>query len=423
MFNLEDKLIPSPDRHTPRRDALAAGLVLLLALPLMGGWFMRTGGALYEVVQLRQELTRHQPQDAQSEQIREDLSAAEQSLQQQVRDLTSRTFSPLLLAAMGFALAMRCGAVDLSVWVTGGIGALLGASFLRMPWSPLHTTAWAPLLALPVAAAAGAVIGLANGLLVARHRWPTPLASLAVAGALWLALRLGHCPDSLPVAESAFDNVSQASGLPLWMIRMLVAGLVTGLILIVLLAFGGEPRRLPAARAVYLALGASGALAGLAGALRLLDTSTAFRPPLVGDLRIPAAALLAGAGVLAGRGRTLLACLFVPLGVILASEWMLHVYDWQMGGYHVQVAILIAMTLGTHKALSVAVGAVGKRRPIAWAGLSACAVGMLLATASAGDRSHRACLSFLFAGGLLWASGLAAAFWSRPQKQPEARCP
>ncbi|MCY2929916.1 MAG: hypothetical protein NTV86_10560 [Planctomycetota bacterium] len=420
MFNLEDKLIPSPDRHTVRRNSLAIGLMALLALPLMGEWIARTGSAAIEAIGLRRDFARVKADSDEAERIVERLSTVEQTLQQQVQDLSSRTFSPLLLAAIGFALALRRGAVDLSVWVTAGVGGLLAASFLRLPWGPLHTTAWAPLLAGPLAAAAGATIGLGNALLVARRRWPAPLATLAVAGALWLILRLTHCPDSLPVAELAFDEVSQATGLPLWLFRVLVVTLVAGAVSLVLLAFGGEHRHPPAARALTWALCASGALAGLAGALRLLDTSVAFRPRLVEDLRIPAAALLAGAAFLAGRGKSLLVCLLLPAAVILANEWLLRVYDWQVSGYHVQVALLIAMTLGAHKALSIAAGAAGPRRPLAWAGLAAGAAGMLLAARSGGVESLPATrLALLTSGLFLWALGLAAALLSRsPKSEP-----
>lgn len=414
MFNLEDKLIPTPDRHTPRRDALVVGLLLVLTLPLLSGWFRQTGQALGAVSQLRRELAAGKPDDPKAAQIGEDLAAAEQNLRQQVRDLASRTFSPLLLAAMGFALALRRGAVDLSVWVTAGVGAMLGANVLRLPWQAIHTTVWAPLLAMPLAAAAGGAIGLANGLLTTRRRWPAPLATGALAGAIWLGLRLTHCPDSIPVAELAFDKVSQSTGLPLWMFRVLVVVLGGGGVSFAVLALGGQGR-LMGPRGVVLALCASGALAGLAGAVRLLETSQAFRPRLVEDLRVPAAALLAGAGILAGRGKTTLACLFVPLGVILANEWMLQAYDWQVGGYHVQMAILIAMILGSHKALSLAGAGAGR----AWAGLASCAVGMLLVAVSGGARPQAEGLLFLGAGVALWTIGLAVAW--RPGSRPEAR--
>jgi len=188
--------------------------------------------------------------------------------------------------------------------------------------------------------------------------------------------------------------------------------LAAGLVLIVALAFGGD-RRLSPAGGVLLALCASGALAGLAGGVRLLDTSMAFRPRLVEDLRIPAVALLAGAGVFAGRGKTVLACLFVPLGVVLADEWLQQVYDWQVGGYHVQVAILIVMVLGAYKAVSTAASSAGRPRAWAWAGLGACTAGMILATAS-GDpqRPAPACWLALAAGGVLWSAGLGAALWA-----------
>ena len=155
----------------------------------------------------------------------------------------------------------------------------------------------------------------------------------------------------------------------------------------------------------------------MAGGVRLLDTSMAFRPRLVEDLRIPAVALLAGAGVFAGRGKTVLACLFVPLGVVLADEWLLQVYDWQVGGYHVQTALLIVMILGAYKAASTAAAAAGRQRVWAWAGLGACLAGMLLA-ASSGDpqRPLSTCLSFLVAGVVLWSAGVGAALWASPRR-------
>lgn len=179
MFNLEDRLHPQPSPHAGYRDALAVVLVLLLAGPLLRDWFSGVGSALSEMGRIRQEIRqndlrpRTRSADAAAanrrELLEDRLGRTTLSLQQLLQDMLIRMFSPLLLAVLGFALALRRGAIDLGVWVVAGVGGLLAATILRASWAP-HAGAAAPLLAFLAAAAAGGVIGLANGLLVARRR-------------------------------------------------------------------------------------------------------------------------------------------------------------------------------------------------------------------------------------------------------------
>ncbi|MBN1555933.1 MAG: hypothetical protein JXA11_14410 [Phycisphaerae bacterium] len=270
-----------------------------------------------------------------------------------------------LPAALGFLLALRCGVVDLSVWAVTGAGGVLAAGVVNafdvggmVPWFVLPA-------ACGLAVVFGALIGGVNALLARRfRRWSffaTGLVGLAVLGGTrWI------CPLSrLVVSDSALD--SWVSGLtavlvgwmgdgeipldgPLVILRMLVVFVSWTCVLLVLMGYDSAARRRPRLREKRLArpvsLCASGALAGVAGVCRMIDLGQAPVPTRwIDGLSIPVAAILAGAVLLRGTGRTMLAVILLPPALLLSDAWEMTVWPISVHGYSVSLAMLGALVL------------------------------------------------------------------------------
>jgi len=100
-----------------------------------------------------------------------------------------------------------------------------------------------------------------------------------------------------------------------------------------------SPRRRLAA-----ALCASSALAACGGVVWLLATHRTPVPHrLVDDLRIPAAAILAGGMYLAGPNRSLLAVALLPMAVVVAALWTEQFAPLEVGGWWFQAAVPAAV--------------------------------------------------------------------------------
>jgi len=336
--------------------------------------------------------------------------------------VAGRMASFYLLPALGMCLALRCGAIDLSVWAVAAMGGVLAAVAVNAGWPP----AWA----FAAAAAAGLGAGAVNGALVAFARLPAPLVTLVTGGLLMFAVQAGVKGEAVsipgdtflewaaisdaPEGEAPDGEAPQAVFLSPPMLRMGVVVLSYAVVLVALLAvdlpgtLGGRRHRAPPGQAArFAALCASGALCGLAGAVWLIEHGAApvlARP--VGDLRIPAAAVLAGAAFFAGRGRALLVALCLPGALLLAGIWQREVWVWDLrvDVYPLQTLLLVAMGVATHVAMAKAL--CGRRRlTVPAAGL--CAAGMLLCAASALVRGFDVRAAFYIAG--LAVFGLGAA--------------
>ena len=97
------------------------------------------------------------------------------------------------------------------------------------------------------------------------------------------------------------------------------------------------------------------ALAAAGGVLWLLDNDRATVPSRpIGDLRVPVAALLAGAWLLKGPHRTLLAGICLPPALMLATAWQQSGWGLEHQGYSLQLLLLLAgavlMALGRRAA-------------------------------------------------------------------------
>ena len=323
----------------------------------------------------------------------------------QAADVYGRMLAQLasfyLLPAMGFWLALRRGAVDLSVWAVAGLGGLLAAMLINA--------------GLPVAGAfalavlAGLAVGTVNGLVAAWTRFSSPaftliVAAVIVAGAgLLVPQRFVRVPDETfgspldpDVADAWADSGKDAGGsanrpLSSEELRMALVAVAYSAVMVVLLSWGiaSSRRRRPSPDpvGVFAAMAASGALAAAAGAFWLVDHGSAPVPTrLIGDLRIPAAAILAGGILWVGNGRTLLSGLFLPVSVLLVTSWRQEVtaLAWlRSSGYALQLILLIGMMLSAHLAFLGVIRARGPRRT----GAGVCLAMIVLALASVACQS------------------------------------
>jgi len=253
-----------------------------------------------------------------------------------------------LPAALGFLLVFRCGAIDLSIWAVMGLGGLVAAGCINAgipPWG-----------AFVLAVGTGAVVGAINGFLTWRIRLPAIVITAVVGLVLLGAMNWKYAERTVFVPDSAFDEwVSNIHGLfnttngglakitaqvdhkqqvvvpasitgPLVVLRTMLVFIAWAAVLAVL---GIADNIIPKTSQPYkkwlmrpICLCVSGAMAGLSGACWLLDLGyTPVQTRLVDGLIIPAAVILTGTLLLQGRGRTMLAVIFLPVAVLCASLW------------------------------------------------------------------------------------------------------
>lgn len=175
-----------------------------------------------------------------------------------------------ILVALGMCFVIMTGGIDLSVGSVAALGGVVAIRFSDAGFVP----------AFAAALAAGAAVGLLNGILVARYKLAPFLVTLAtLLIARGAALQLAGAKSAVASATSSFQDFGKANllGLPVafWLALLLTAvGAValhyTSFGRNVLACGGNEDAAalmgLPVARtklAVYLI---SGSLAGLAGA-------------------------------------------------------------------------------------------------------------------------------------------------------------
>jgi ribose/xylose/arabinose/galactoside ABC-type transport system permease subunit len=346
MISLEDKLRPrddAPSKHL--REVLVWTMLMMLGVALLPVWWVDAsvvsrlaGGELSDTVGIIEHFSR-------------------------------LLLSFCLLPAMGFMLALRCGAVDLSVWVTASLGGAVTAVMLGAGLNPA--------VAIFAGMSAGAICGLINGILVAGLRLPCPLVSAGMAFGL-----IGWMGTVFPSGEVAlgdgvlsgmlgnFQSFVNWLGLPEVTLQSVSAlGVFVVYSLTMLVILNGEMVERHRGRAgserwrLFLALTASGVLSAAGGISWLIEHGTApvsGRP--VGDLVIPAAALLAGGFYLAGRGRTLLVGVLLPMSLAVVIGWKQEVMNLRcdfLAGYSLQVAALMVMVAASRYAMTC--GAIAPR--------------------------------------------------------------
>ena len=341
MISLEDKLRPRADTPSAHlRDGLVWMMLVALFLALLPVWWV--DGALVS-----------------------SLGNGDFTDFGDVIERFSRfMLSFWLLPAMGFMLALRCGAVDLSVWATAGLGGVVSAVLIGEGQPPA--------MAMLAGISAGAICGLINGVLVVTLRVPCPIISMGMAvglirllGGLFPSGEIAMGDGSLTGLLGGFQSVFDWMGLP--EVTLQAAAALTVFILYavtMLVILNGEIVERHSQRGfserwrLLVALTASGALSAAGGVAWLIEHEVAPVParPL-DDLVIPAAALLAGGLYLAGRGRTLLAGVLLPMALAVAIGWRQEVLNLRFDfllGYPLQLAGLVVMVAIARYAMTCA---------------------------------------------------------------------
>lgn len=310
--SLEETIRPSASAASWRREVIGSALVILLTAILI-----KTGKV---------------------------------SEQRYFTDVVGQMFSFYLLLSIGFALALRHGVIDMSIWATASLGGVLAAVVIRAGGG------WVS--AVVVAMIAGSLIGAGQGFVIRRLRAPGVIVTLLTGAAIVIILRAIYAPqEHLLIPDQGLDAWQRRLDLPPFAFRMLlVAGAygATFLILAVLaqLPAGSKSSRLKA-QATITSLWASGALGALGGAIWVIDHGMAPIPrQVIGDLRVPVAALLAGALFFCGGGRVMLTLLCLPATVLATTLWRLNVANLPFGGHSAGMILLGAMVLAVHGAAS-----------------------------------------------------------------------
>ncbi len=225
------------------------------------------------------------------------------------------TLLPLLLLAVGQTFVLVGGGIDLSVGSIVAVTSVLGAMTMNAETGWLRGSPWAIPGALALMLAAGAGLGLVNGLAVVVGRMPAfivTLTSLMFFGgfALWITQSQGI--GSLPPRFNALGG-NAALALPLAGLAALAAHLLLVRTLFGrwLQALGHNPRAalvsgvpvLPVGVAAYVVSGLYAALAAV-----LLTGQGETGSPVLGQrllLDVIAAAVIGGVSLFGGRGTVL----------------------------------------------------------------------------------------------------------------------
>ncbi len=239
------------------------------------------------------------------------LAAARPAFFQSQFAATWVNMAPLLVAAVGMTLVILCRHIDISIGsqfsVCAIIGGLLAREGVPMPAVVACTVA------------AGALMGAANGVLVALMGLPSIVVTLATMVILRESLRLAREGEAVRDLPAGFQwlGLSQAAG----QVMIVIAAAA------VFLAFAWAMRWLAAGRAVY-AVGSDreaarlagvrprlvvfsvftlmGALAGLASLLQAVRFAQVDPNAGVGlELSVIAAVVVGGTAISGGRGTML----------------------------------------------------------------------------------------------------------------------
>jgi len=319
-------------------------------------------------------------------------------------DFLSQLVSPWVLPALGLTWVLVCGSVDLSVWMGFFLGSAVAGSLMA---AGAH-----PRVALAGVLISGLVLGAVNAALVVRCRLPGWSVTAVTALIAFSATR------ALTGAEGIDADLVRWTGgdAPLTLNGSLYAGAM------LILLMGGRLRR-PASRTagrdLSAALIASGALSALGGLCWLAKAGHAPAPVWpVGDLRVAAAAVLAGPMLLKRRGGALLAGLLVPVGLLMATIWRECVWDIPAGPLYLNVLVLAIGAGGAQWAVREA-SRPGRRRAWVWALLAG--AGMLLVAGTIRAPSGAAETTVQFAGAAAWTAGMVAAAAERLMRRRPAR--
>jgi ribose transport system permease protein len=370
---LEDRLRPPPELNPVSRDMMGLGLLVAMAAILVPAWntpgrYSADTPALFTLYCL---------------------------------PLAAQMASYCLPVALGFLLALRCGAVDLSVWVNAGVGGLVAAALIRAG----APAGWA----IAAGAAAGLLLGALNGAIVVGLRVPSPIATLATAvGASWGA-------QSLVGARAILLSEALFAG---WQATLIAAGVYAMALLVLIAGQRAEHAPISHRRELFLSLCGSGLLAALGGIAWIIDQHSAPTPTqVIGDLRVPAAAILAGGWLLRGRARGLLAGAALPAALLVATIWQQGVWYLQRHAVAIQTLFLLAMLLVAQGAMNQAARSGRSRKVIAILAAFLASGGILILCASLYAHSNAGRFVVHACGLVVWAAGAALLLLARrPRK-------
>jgi ribose transport system permease protein len=268
-----------------------------------------------------------------------------------------RQASLLFFMASGLTLVILTANIDLSVGATVGLSACVAATVIKATGSP-----W---IGAAVGIGIGAIVGLANGVLVTKLRIPS---FIATYGMLWVAHGAtyyymgGQSVHGFPPEFRALGS-GHLLGIPI-PIYLMVVFLLLGNLLLNRTTFGQQiyavganavAARLsgvPVQRRLILVFVASGAMAGLASIIFLArlnsaegDIGEALTLPAIAAVVIGGTSLFGGVGSLFG---TLVGCLILTL--ILNGMNLMNVNaNWQplVTGFIVILAVWLDMKTRT----------------------------------------------------------------------------
>ena len=229
------------------------------------------------------------------------------------------------ILAVGMLLVILNGGIDLSVGSTLGLaGVIAGFLMQGVPVGPLGVTLYPPVWVVVVLTCAlGALIGLVNGVLVARFRVPAFVATLGimymvrgVALLITNGLTYNNLGGNAALGNTGFDwlGFNRLLGAPIGVVVMAVIALLGSVVLTRtafgrwLYASGGNERAaelsgVPVKRVqvtVYMISGVCAAIAGL-----ILSSQLTSAGPTAGttyELTAIAAVVIGGAALTGGRG-------------------------------------------------------------------------------------------------------------------------
>lgn len=272
-----------------------------------------------------------------------------------------RSMSSVAIMAMGLTLVIVVGEIDLSFGAIYGLAINVLAVIWIVHGVPVY-------LAIPIAIAAGAAVGLFNGVLVTRMKIPSFIVTLGTYNllygvTLWVSNTATFNPAYPPPGKTVpadelgfFVGLTQSVGsfrLSLEVVWMVVIAIIVGLLLhrslfgFRLMAIGGNPTaaqlaRLPVRSYKVMAFVLCGGLAAIAGVLDFSFIQTSQpNTGLSATFPVFAAVIIGGASLSGGKG-TIIGTLG---GALLLAELQLGLSILSPGA-HVQQIFLGAVTIG-----------------------------------------------------------------------------
>ena len=305
-------------------------------------------------------------------------------------DFLVQMAGPLLLPALAFAWVLTCGGLDLSVWVLFYLGSVLTAR--------LMLAGFGPAAALAAATACGLAVGALHAAAVRWGRLPSwgITGAVAILGVSAVAALSGN---GILKLDNERLNSWPAADNPL-----LLVGAFYAIAMIAGISLSRRLEQAPKPSQLAVGLVVSAVLSSWGGMCWTVKEGLTPQPGhLLGDLRVPVAALLTGALVFRGPSRTLLAGVLCPTALLLAGIWRERVPVWPMRIEQANLALLVALLAG----FSLAVRRLAAQRASPWPAM-AMLTGIVVCGLAVWHRPPQPLSPFLIAGLAIFVLALAA---------------